>query len=87
MLEVAVPFGELTLLCHSVFRGRPKAEIEWKQKADRCEVESEGEEQVKQAVVVLKGMTCAISLLPINLLGVYVCVLESDKHTQAALEK
>lgn len=48
-------------------------------------MESEGEEQVKQAVVVLKGMTCAISQLPINLLGVYVCVLESDKHTQAAL--
>lgn len=47
-------------------------------------MESEGEEQVKQAEVVLKGMTCVISQLPINLLGVYVCV-DSDKHTQAAL--
>lgn len=48
-------------------------------------MECEGEEQVKQAVVVLKGMTWTISWLPIDLLGVCECVLDSDKHTHTAL--
>lgn len=52
----------------TVFNGRLKAEMECEHKTDRCEEEFEGEEQVKQTVVVLKGMTCAIAQLPINLL-------------------